>query len=305
VSVSVPPNRRVAFFGTPEISASYLRALITNGFDVPLVVTRLPKRRGRGSSLLPSPVEELAHVHGIRVVYSLEEVDPSYFDIGLVVAFGRLIPKDLLNTRPLINVHYSLLPRFRGAAPMQWSILSNDAISGVTLMRITEELDAGHIFDQRSVSISGLYLSEISRLLTSLGTEMVIDWFSRDDDWYLTGAPQVGEVTFAPKLDKEFYRIDWSKTVAEALAKVRLEQAYTTAKGRRLKILRAETAAWGENLANQHEHGEVISSQSYPGGVLCRDGLLIPLRVKPEGSREMSFEDFLRGMRTNKVILGG
>lgn len=301
MSTGVKDSKRVAFFGTPELSATYLNALIDNGFNVVCVVTRPPKRRGRGSSMSPSPVEDVARQSGIEVLYSFDELDVHSYDLGLVVAYGRIIPKEVLNRTPLVNVHYSLLPKFRGAAPMQWAILSGDQRSGVTLMRIRETMDGGEIYDQFEVDITGMYLSDLSDALTGLGVEMVLRWFSKSDEWVSSGVAQVGEVTYAPKLEKEIFHIKWDQPVTEVERVVRLERAFTHLNGRRVMILRGRT--FESNLVASLRPGCVVRDPTSPY-IVCSRGGLIPETVKPEGSKEMSFEAFLLGNRDLNLCFG-
>lgn len=287
-------SKRIVFFGTPELSARYLKALLDNGLGVVSVVTRPPKRRGRGSALSPSPVEELAHLRGLQVLYSFEHLKPESYDLGLVVAYGRIIPEAIVNSLPLINVHYSLLPKYRGAAPMQWAILSGDHISGVTLMRIRKEMDSGEVYAQEEVEIDRLYLSELAKVLTDRGIKMVLKWFMRSDDWISKGVAQSGDVSYAPKLEKDTFFIKWDRSATEIERVVRLERAYTLLNSRRLQILKGHVVEL--DVETHLRPGSVVRDNqiSY---VVCNGGGFAPEIVKPEGSKEMSFEAFLQGHR--------
>ncbi len=138
--------RRLVFFGTPAVAVPFLDALVEAGHEIPLVVTRADKRRGRGGSVSPSPVKAAAQCHDLPVSHRIEDALEVGADAGIVVAFGRLIRPPLLDELPLLNVHFSLLPRWRGAAPVERAILAGDAKTGVCLMQIEEELDAGPVF---------------------------------------------------------------------------------------------------------------------------------------------------------------
>ncbi len=301
MSIGVSTSKRVAFFGTPELSATYLNALVDSGFNVVCVVTRPPKRRGRGSFMSPSPVEEAARQSNLRVIYSLDQLDAETYDLGLVVAYGRIIPEAVLNRRPLINVHYSLLPKYRGAAPMQWAILSGDQTSGVTLMRVREEMDAGEIYDQVTIEIDGLYLSDLSDVLTKLGVEMVLRWFSRPDEWVSSGVAQVGEISYAPKLEKEIFQIKWDRSVDEIEKVVRLGRSFTYLNGRRFAILRGRPLE--DDIFIPLRPGSVVREAPNPF-ISCGRGALVPEAVRPEGSKEMSFESFLLGHRDQNLFFG-
>lgn len=290
---------KLAFFGTPNLSSSYLSALVENQFDVTTVITRPPKRRGRGSQLSPSPVEVMAKEFGIEVQYALGEVDLTSFEIGIVVAYGRLIPGNLL-LKPLVNIHYSLLPMYRGAAPMEASILNGDPVTGVSLMRISEEMDAGPIFDTREVAVDGLYLSELSEELTASGIQMLVEWLKKPYNWITEAVPQSGDASYAPKLVKDAFRLDWRDSALRLSRIVRLERAFALLEGRRILIEKADSCSKDHQSLGQ-KHGEVVKVAG-GFGIQCGEGVLRIASVRPEGRSSMSFESFLRGFNNVNAV---
>lgn len=138
---------RLAYFGTPEMAVPPLQALVAAGHDVALVVTRVDKRRGRGSELSPSPVKAAALELGLPVSHSVDDVLGRDIELGVVVAFGQLIKPHVLTEVPMVNMHFSLLPRWRGAAPVERALLAGDTETGVCLMQLEEGLDTGPIYD--------------------------------------------------------------------------------------------------------------------------------------------------------------
>lgn len=230
------PFRRLAYLGTPQLAVEPLRALVAAGFDVALVVSQPDRRRGRGSALLPSPVKAAAQDLGLPVSDQVDDVIDAGVDLGVVVAFGRLIRPHVLAAVPMVNLHFSLLPRWRGAAPVERAILAGDTVTGVDLMALEEGLDTGGIYGRVEVPIGAdVTLDELRDLLVDRGTELLVDHLSRG-----LGAPtpQVGEPTYAAKIEAHELEIDWSRPAIEVHRLVRIGGAWTTHRGRRLKVWR-------------------------------------------------------------------
>lgn len=271
---------RVAFLGTGAVSAAYLSLLIERGEEVSLVVTKEPRRRARRGALEPTPVEMIAATRGLPVVYHPREVDPDFFDLGVVVAYGRILPAGLVEARPLVNVHYSLLPAWRGAAPVQRAILAGATTSGVTLMRLVEELDAGPVIDEVEVDIAGLGLDDALARLTEAGCAMLSRWLDAPAGWWDAGRPQVGEPTFAPRIDAEEYRIRLAEPAERGVRRVRLGRAWLLHKGRRVQVVAAHVV---------DEDGPEPLGTVVDGGIRTARGLLVPELVRPEGGKTMTF----------------
>src|SRR5947209_17249032 len=192
---------KLAFLGTPEVAVPPLRALVADGHDVRLVVTRADKRRGRGGHLMPSPVKAAAQELGLPVTDKVDDVIDAGAELGVVVAFGRLIKPHVLAQLPMVNIHFSLLPRWRGAAPLERAILAGDTETGVCLMALEQGLDTGPVYDCTRLTIGdGETAEELRARLVAAGTDLLVRTLR-------TGlgvpVPQAGEPTHAKKLDVE------------------------------------------------------------------------------------------------------
>jgi methionyl-tRNA formyltransferase len=256
---------------------------VAAGHDVRLVVTRADKKRGRGNDLIPSPVKQAAIRLGLPVTSNLDGLLEAGVELGVVVAFGRIISADLLSAIPMVNLHFSLLPRWRGAAPVERAILAGDAETGVCLMRLDEGLDTGPVVQCRSLFIGPEETAdELRGRLVSVGTELLLGELEVGPG---PGVAQSGEATYAAKLAPEDLRIDWSRGVDEVHRLVRLGRAWTTFRGKRLRILRA------------HRHGDAGALGSGElRGVLVGPGLEL-VEVQPEGKRALAASAWVHGAR--------
>ena len=292
---------RVAFYGTPELSARYLSALIGAGYDVKYVVTRPDKRRGRGALLAPSPVKRVASEMGIEVLTSLaealEKAGSAPVEVSVVVAYGRIIPKELLQKSLFLNVHYSLLPRFRGAAPMERAILAGDEESGVCLMAMDEGLDTGDIFERRVFKMENKSLEEVSRGMTEVGVELLLDWLKDSRVMEVAPKKQLGDISYASKIDPSEYRIDIFGTAELAVRRVRLGRGYLLLSGKKVIVARASSVP-----GKAAEPGSVVVVSGGNYGISFADGILLVDLVKPEGKQLMEFASFLRGIREKPVL---
>ncbi len=272
--------RRLAYLGTPDIAVPPLRALVEAGFEVAAVVTRADARRGRGSEVSPSPVKAAALDLGIPVLHRVADVCDVGAELGVVVAFGRLIGPEVLAELPMVNLHFSLLPRWRGAAPVERALLAGDAVTGVCLMQLDEGLDTGPVHACVEVPIGpDETADELRGALVAAGSTLLV---GRLEAGLGTPHPQQGEATYAMKLQPDDRRLDWSASARARHRTVRLGGAHTTFRGRRLRILEAmvvDAEAVGDELV-----GDVV------GGLR----LLI---VQPESKAPMSFAAFANGAR--------
>ena len=262
---------RLVFLGTPEIAVPYLHALHDAGHEITLVVTRADKRRGRGGRVSPSPVKAAAAELGLPVSHDVDEVLTADAELGVVVAFGRIIRPDVLAALAMINVHFSLLPRWRGAAPVERAILAGDSVTGVCLMRVEEGLDTGGVYSCAKVGIdAGIVAAELRDRLVEAGIELLVGQLARPvEEWIDDRAPQLGEATYADKLSPAEFEIDWRDAPEQVDRLVRVGGAWTTFRGKRLKILRATLV----------------------------DGPLVPTTVQPEGKAAMPFDAWRNGAR--------
>jgi methionyl-tRNA formyltransferase len=281
------PDRptRLVYLGTPEVAVPPLQALHDAGFEIPLVVTRADKRRGRGSSTSPSPVKALATQLGIPVTTAVDAALEVEAHLGVVVAFGRIIKPHVLDALPMVNLHFSLLPQWRGAAPVERAILAGDERTGVCLMAVEEGLDTGGVYRRVEVDIDpDETLDELRSRLVTLGSEMLVAALTEG-----LGAPepQSGEPTYADKIDAAELQLDWARPAIELHRLVRLGGAWTTWRGKRLKV-------HSTNLVDAPDgdpgslHGAVVATG---------DGGLELVDVQPEGKGHQPASAWLNGAR--------
>jgi methionyl-tRNA formyltransferase len=270
--------RRLVFLGTPEFATVPLRALVDAGWDVALVVSQPDKRRGRGGGLMPSPVKQAALDLGLPVSDRVDDVLDSGADLGVVVAFGRLIKPHVLERLPLVNLHFSLLPRWRGAAPVERAILAGDERTGVDLMVIEEGLDTGGVYARSEVAIGPDETAvELRARLTALGTELLL---ANLRDGLPEPTRQRGQPTYANKIDPAELQIDWGRPAVDIHRLVRIGGAWTTHRGHRLKVWRTALAPGGP--------GDL----AVPTG----DGPIQLVEVQPEGGRRMPARAWANGV---------
>ena len=286
---------RLAFLGTPDAAVPPLRALVEAGHEVELVVTRADKRRGRGSALAPSPVKAAALELGLPVTTDVDAVLGRALDLGVVVAFGRIIKPHVLAELPMVNVHFSLLPRWRGAAPVERAVLAGDAETGVCLMEVVEGLDEGGVYAlERTPVDHEETVSELRERLVGMGTRLLVE---RLEVGLGDPVPQEGEVTYAAKLAPEELHLDWGEPAALCHARVRLRRAWTELAGARLRVTRATVAEGGSAGAP----GEVDAEL----GVACGDGRRLRLvEVQPAGRNPMPATAWANGARPVGQRLG-
>jgi len=290
---------KVLFMGTPEYAIASLEAVFAK-HEIVGVLTRADKPNKRGNKIQFSPVKEFALAHDIPVFQPENLKDEILYekiaalkpDISVVVAYGMLIPSNIINLPPkgTINVHGSLLPQYRGAAPMQYSVLNGDDVAGVTIMYVTEGLDAGDIILQKEISLGeNDTFGEVHDRLSLLGAEALIEAMDNIDSGKLSRTPQdSSKVTFAPSISKEECVIDWSQSAEKVHNRIRglspIPGANThLSDGKLLKIYRSEKIA-----GYTGKPGEVLDIIKKKGFVVaCGVGAILISSAKPEGKREM------------------
>jgi methionyl-tRNA formyltransferase len=282
--IPVRPQRLV-YLGSPAMAVPPLQALVTSGWDVALVVTGADTRRGRGSATSPSPVKAAALELGLPVAQRVEDVLEAGADLGVVVAYGRLIRRPVLERLGFVNLHFSLLPRWRGAAPVERALLAGDAETGVCLMQVEEGLDTGPVFSHRRVPIDSRVTADaLRRQLVEVGSELLCTTL---DTGLHDPTPQEGEVTYAAKLTPADLEIDWGATADAIDRVVRVGGAWTMWRGRRLKVLDAEpvdaVGADETDRADGPAPGALIGDEAATGS-----GRLRLLTVQPEGKPAMA-----------------
>lgn len=276
--------RRLVFLGTPAESVPFLEALVAAGFDVALAVTRPDKRRGRRAAPTPSPVKAAAQDLGIPVSSEVDAVLDADADLGVVVAFGQIIKPHVLDRLAMVNVHFSLLPRWRGAAPVERAILAGDQTTGVCLMEVAEGLDTGRVYRRVEVPIAP------DATAASLRAEMVAAAVPLLVNSLRKGLrrpqPQQGDPVYAAKITRDELRLYWEQPAALLHRQVRVGGAWTKWNGKTLKILSAHPEA-GSQPPGELD-GPVVGTG---------DGLLRLVEVQPEGKSRQAAEDWLRGAR--------
>ena len=286
--------RPLVFLGTPIAAATVLSELIRNGFEIAHVVTRADARRGRGSSTTPSPVKQIAIENSISVSHDMTWLqENSNRDLlGVVVAYGKIIPSSVLSHIPMVNIHFSLLPRWRGAAPVERAILAGDMRTGVCIMNVEETLDTGDVFARREIDILGTHTTEnLTADLAVVGGQLLVDTLN---DGLGIGIPQQGETTYATKVSTDELRLDWNVSSIEVLRRVRAVRSYTMIGSQRLKIIHAEPLQDPVNL----DPGLCDAA----GIVGTRDGAVRLVSVQPEGKAAMDAASWLRGRSGQEII---
>jgi methionyl-tRNA formyltransferase len=281
---------RLAFLGTPDIAVGPLRALVAAGHDVALCVTRPDRRRGRGGAVTPSPVKEAAAGLDIPVTHALEDVVTADVELAVVVAYGRIIPADVLAQVPMVNLHFSLLPRWRGAAPVERAILAGDTETGVCVMAVEAGLDTGPVYARRVVPIDDtIDLPELRRELADVGSALLVETLAGGVSGLPTAVPQEGEATMAAKITNDDLRLRWEDAAVQLHRVVRLGRAWTTFRSKRLGIRRARV----DDLAVADGAPGSLRGAS----VVTGHGVLTLLEVQPASKAPMRAEDWLRGVR--------
>ena len=303
----------LVFCGTPQFAVPTLEKLIESGFTVQLVLTQPDRPKGRGLELVASPVKQAAQRLGLPVyqpetIKTNEELQARLKEIApdaiIVVGYGRIIPKWMIDLPRCgnINLHASLLPKYRGAAPIQWAIANGETVTGVTTMRIGEGLDTGDILLQKQITITPEDTSEtLAPRLAAIGADLMVETLQGLQAGTITSQPQNhAEATLAPILTKEDGRIDFHRSAQEIYNRFRGFQpwpgAFTTFRGKVLGVLAARPAA--EQVADTAlPEGQLLvrGSQMF---VACGQGTVLELlEVQPEGKKRSPARDFVHGYR--------
>jgi len=244
---------RIVFFGSPEAALPALRSLLAAGHKIELIVTQPDKPAGRGKKIAASPVREFASSHGLPIFQpekirtdsgAPEKLRASRADIFVVVAYGQILPREIIDIPPhkAVNIHFSLLPRYRGAAPVQGALLNGETKTGVTIFRLNEKMDEGDILTQSEIAIRPRdSAGELETRLAGIGAELLVATLARIDE--IPPQPQnAAAATLAPKIRKEDGRLDWRREAGEVDRRVRAfsprPMAFTSFQGRRLIVLK-------------------------------------------------------------------
>lgn len=309
---------RIVFMGTPDFSVGTLEAVVAAGHEVACVVTQPDKPRGRGKELQPTPVKEAAQRHGLPVYQPAKIRDPEAVekirsfqpDVIVVVAFGQIIPQQILDIPRYgcINVHASLLPKYRGAAPIQWAIIDGEEVSGVTIMRMDAGLDTGDMISKVEIPLekdetAGTLFDKLS----DAGAKLLVQTLPtlEDQSAVYEKQPELSPTPYSRMISKKDGEIDWSSPAVNIERLIRgmspWPSAYTHLGGKTLKIWRAETAEGKAGSAP----GTVLEVGKGGLVVSTGDGALRLLEIQLEGKKRMDAEAFLRGFAIEAgTILG-
>lgn len=306
---------KVVFMGTPSFAIPTFQSLLqSDKHEVVGVYCQMDKKRGRGLHISYPPVKELAFSHNLTVYQPTVLNDPEHLrilkslepDVAVVVAYGRILPKEFLEIPKYgcINVHGSLLPHYRGAGPIQWSVLNGETTTGVTTMKIAEGLDTGDILLQRGVMVGpNETATELYDRLKYVGAELLMETLDRIDE--IVPQPQnEADATYAPMLSKDMSVIDFAKDAQLVHNKIRglanWPCAQTMLHGKMLKVFRSQIVA-GNKFAMS---GQILDDKQLI--VACAEGTAVKLtEIQYENSRRMTCEDFLRGHRVEVGDLMG
>jgi methionyl-tRNA formyltransferase len=292
---------RLAFMGTPDFAVPTLAELLAQGHDIACVYSQPPRPKGRGMETEPGPVHKFALAHGIavRTPLSLKGADEQAafaaldLDAAIVVAYGLLLPQAILGAPRLgcFNLHGSLLPRWRGAAPIQRAVMAGDAETGVMVMKMEAGLDTGPVLMAEKVAVGRKTSGELTEQLSRLGADLMVRALGAMERGAVAEHVQAEDgVTYAKKILKDEARIDWTKSAAEIDCLIRglspWPGAWTEAKGERLKILFAEP------VTGKGAVGEIIGDDLT---IACGEGALRLKRVQRAGSKVMAADELLKG----------
>jgi len=297
---------RLAFMGSPDFAVPALAALIEAGHDIAAVYAQPPRPAGRGQREHPCPVHAAAVAQGLEVRSPANFKDPAdqeafaalELDAAVVVAYGLILPRPVLDAPRLgcLNIHASMLPRWRGAAPIQRAIMAGDQETGISIMQVAEGLDTGPVLAARSVPITGETMAEdLHDALAALGAEMIVDALNdlASGRAMATSQPEDG-VTYARKLARDEGRIDWSRPAGEIERGVRALNPWPGVwfehAGQRIKVL--ALADWSDDARHDAAPGTVLDDTLR---IACGTGHVRPGRVQRAGKAAQSVEEFLRG----------
>ncbi|MFC1595175.1 methionyl-tRNA formyltransferase [Patescibacteria group bacterium] len=282
-------NPEIIFFGTPEFAVPTLKALINNGYKPIAVVTAPDKPVGRKQIITPPPVKILAEKHSIKIIQN-GEIPRA--DLGIIAAYGKIIPKSIIDSFPkgIINIHPSLLPKHRGASPIQTAILNNDSETGVTLMLTDEKMDHGPILAQSKIQVTNdKMFTELHNELAKLGAELLIETLPKWLNKEIKPIEQNhSKATYTKILKKEDGKIDKNKSCDAILRQIKAYEKWPTSwtifktknKDIRIKILKAKKGG---------EKNDELT-------IVVKDGFLIIEELQPEGKKPMTARDFLNGI---------
>lgn len=308
---------KIVYMGTPDFAVPPLEALVRSGYEVAAVVTQPDKPKGRGKTLMPTPVKEEAMKHDIPVYQPLKVREPEFVeileniapDIIVVAAFGQIIPKKILDMPKYgcINIHASLLPKYRGAAPIQWAVINGEKVSGVTTMRMDEGLDTGDMILKEEVTLAPDETGgSLFDRLAEVGAKLAVQTLQALEDGTAEFTPQDHEkATQVGMIKKSFGEMDFTKSAVELERLIRglnpWPGTYTEYQGKTLKIWGATVKEGGD----PSKAGTIVNVKKHSFGIQTKDGILVPTEIQLEGKKRMTAEAFLCGVSLEEgTVLG-
>lgn len=312
---------KIVFMGTPDFAKESLEAVYNAGYEIVGVVTNPDKPKGRGMKMIASPVKEFALEKGLEVfqpekvrkneefIKKIKSLNP---DVICVVAYGKILPKEILDIPKLgcINVHGSLLPKYRGAAPIQWAVLNGDKTTGITTMYMDVGMDTGDMILKQEVKIGeDETTGELWDKLSKIGGELLVQTLEQIENGTALREKQGENFTVAPMLNKEMAKIDWENKTAQKIKNLvrglnPIMGAYTFLKGKKIKFWKVDIVSKYEIMTDEMEvlrNGTVLVSSPKEGlYIKTKDGILKVLEIQGENAKRMMIEDFLRGNQIEK-----
>ncbi len=302
---------KVVFMGTPDFAMKSLEAIYQKGYEMIRVITNTDKPQGRGMKLTPSPVKQFALEHHLQVEQPqavkanrelIEELKSLRPDVICVVAYGKILPKEILEIPRYgcINVHASLLPKYRGAAPIQWAVLNGDKTTGVSTMYMDEGMDTGDIILTQEVAISEEETTgELWDRLAELGAQLLVRTLEEIESGTAPRHKQGENFSMAPMLSKQMAKIDWEAKDAQQITNLvrglnPIMGAYTYYKGKKIKFWKVKPEA---RMCDQEvTNGTIVKVNAKEGIVIkTKKGMLRVLEIQGENAKRMSIQDYLRG----------
>lgn len=309
---------KIVFMGTPDFAKESLEAIYNEGYDIEAVVTNPDKPKGRGMKMIASPVKEFAIEKNLKIyqpvkvrnntefIDELKKINP---DVICVVAYGKILPKEILEIAKYgcINVHGSLLPQYRGAAPIQWAVLNGDKTTGITTMYMDEGMDTGDIIFKREVEIGeNETTGELWDKLSKIGGELLVETLKNIENGTAPRKKQGDNFTMAPMLNKDMAKINWEDKNADEIKNLvrglnPIMGAYSFIDNKKVKFWKVEKLELP--LEKQSlKNGTVIMSDSKQGlQIKAKDGIINVIEIQGENARKMSICDYLRG---NSIEVG-
>ena len=310
---------KIVFMGTPDFAKESLEAVYNAGHEILGVVTNIDKPKGRGMKLVASPVKEYAISKNLKIYQPekvrnntefIEEIKSLQPDVICVVAYGKILPKEILEIPKLgcINVHGSLLPKYRGAAPIQWAVINGEKVTGITTMYMDVGMDTGDMILKEEVEIGkDETTGELWDRLAEIGAKLLVETLEQIRKGIAPRIPQGTDFSMAPMLDKEMSKIDWNNKSAQEIKNLvrglnPIMGTFSFLDGKKIKFWKVEVVQDANLNRSNLENGTVIKADSKDGlYIKAKDGIIKVLEIQGENAKKMNIQDFLRG---NKIIEG-